>query len=262
MRGRHVMLGYMGEGMEAKTAEAIDSEGWLHSGDKGRVDSDGLVFITGRYKELLITAGGENIAPIPIEDTLKDNLGGVVDYVVMVADGRKFCSCLFVLKTLPGMTEQGQPVSTNQLAGDATEVDPACSTIADAAGADFKGTTSWRAALQAGVDQYNANPVSAAAKIQTFRICRDGFSVGNGLLTDTLKLKRSKAYTKHAPLIELMYAEADMTMAESSAKKAQSDPVASQLAEDDLSVVRGALEAAKQRVQDQYNTSGEHPTDF
>jgi len=262
-RGRHVMLGYMGEGMETKTAEAIDSEGWLHSGDKGKLDSDGLVFITGRYKELLITAGGENIAPIPIEDTLKDNLGGIVDYVVMVADGRKFCSCLFVLKSLPGLNDKGQPVSTDQLAGDATEVDPACSTIADASGTDFKGTGGWRTVLQAGVDQYNRNPVSAAAKIQTFRVCRDGFSVGNGLLTDTLKLKRSKAYAKHAPLIELMYAEADMAMAESAAKKVQGgDPPAIAIAQDDVNAAQAALTACQKHLQEQYGPYGTNPTDF
>merc|ERR1712070_663193 len=116
------MLGYMDN--EQKTAEAIDSEGWLHSGYKGRVDDNGMLYITGRYKELLITAGGENIAPIPIEDAIRDALSGVVEYVTLVADGRKFCSCLFLLKTNPGLNDDGQPIATDQLAGDATQVDP------------------------------------------------------------------------------------------------------------------------------------------
>merc|ERR1711977_230061 len=217
-RGRHVMLGYMDN--EEKTAEAIDSEGWLHSGDKGKIDENGMGYITGRYKELLITAGGENIAPIPIEDMIKDALAGIVDYVVLVADKRKFCSCLFVLKTAPDVNADGQPISTNKLFGDAAQVDPGATTIAEAAGDDYKGTPAWRAALQAGIASYNQNPVSQAAKIQSFRICRDGFSVGNGLLTDTMKLKRAKVYTKHNPLVELLYAEAELSMAEGALKKA------------------------------------------
>eukprot|EP00657_Telonema_sp_P-1_P003131 TRINITY_DN1750_c0_g1_i3.p1 TRINITY_DN1750_c0_g1~~TRINITY_DN1750_c0_g1_i3.p1 ORF type:complete len:328 (-),score=137.82 TRINITY_DN1750_c0_g1_i3:443-1426(-) len=257
-RGRHVMLGYMGEGMEEKTAEAIDPEGWLHSGDKGKLDEDGLLYITGRYKELLITAGGENIAPIPVEEAIKDALGGIVEEVVMVADHRKFCSCLMVLKTLPGVNEEGQPIFTDQLAGDASEVDPACTTIADAAGPDFRGTPAWRAALQAGVMEYNKNPVSQAAKIQDFRICRDGFSVGNGLLTDTMKLKRSKVYTKHTPLIELMYAEADMSMAESAAKKATTDDEVA-AAEQDLQQATTQLEVCKKNLNEDYLT---YETDF
>lgn len=218
-RGRHVMLGYMGEGMEAKTAEAIDEDGWLHSGDKGKVDAQGLLSITGRYKELLITAGGENIAPIPVEEAIKDALP-MVEYVVMVADKRKFCSCIFVLKSKPGMNEQGQPTASDELMAPAMEVDPECATITQACGEDYKGTAKWRAALTEGVKVYNANPVSQAAKIQEFRICKDGFSVGNGLLTDTMKLKRSKVYAKHAPLIEMIYAEADLKMAEGALKKA------------------------------------------
>ena len=69
-RGRHIMMGYMKD--EKKTAEAIDAEGWLHSGDVGAFTAEGLLKITGRLKELIITAGGENIAPVPIEDRIKE----------------------------------------------------------------------------------------------------------------------------------------------------------------------------------------------
>ena len=93
-RGRHIMLGYMANpdlGREhvaeinKKNAETIDSEGWLHSGDKGCMDARGLLKITGRYKELIIGAGGENIAPVPIEDNVK-RLCPAISNFMMVGD--------------------------------------------------------------------------------------------------------------------------------------------------------------------------------
>ena len=68
-RGRHVCLGYIWD--EEKTRELIDSEGWVHSGDLGYFDKDGFLYISGRTKELIVTGGGENVAPVPIEDTIK-----------------------------------------------------------------------------------------------------------------------------------------------------------------------------------------------
>ena len=82
-RGRHIMLGYMKN--EEKSREAIDDDGWLHSGDVGRIDSDGFLFITGRIKELIITAGGENIAPVPVESAIKRHLPAISN-AMMVGD--------------------------------------------------------------------------------------------------------------------------------------------------------------------------------
>jgi len=259
-RGRHVMLGYMGEGMEAKTAEAIDQWGWLHSGDKGRVDAKGLLHITGRYKELLITAGGENVAPIPIETAIKDALPGIVESVIMVADKRKFCSVLFVLKSKPGMNEQDQPTATEELFLESAVIDPDCKTIGDACGEGYAGSPKWKAALFEGIKVYNANPVSQATKINAFKICRDGVSVGNGLMTDTMKMKRSKVYAKHGPLIEYMYAEADLGMATSAAKKAAETDKAT--AEEELEAAKAAFEQAKAILDKEYCPTGGSATDF
>ena len=85
MRGRNVMMGY--KGMPEKTAETFDEDGWLRSGDVGREDGDGFVSITGRIKEILITAGGENVAPVPIENSIKKFLP-CVGHAVLVGDKR------------------------------------------------------------------------------------------------------------------------------------------------------------------------------
>ena len=69
MRGRSIMMGYLKN--DKATRETIDNLGFVHSGDKGRIDKDGFLHITGRIKELIITAGGENIAPVPVEDNFK-----------------------------------------------------------------------------------------------------------------------------------------------------------------------------------------------
>ena len=78
-----------------RQADTIDAEGWLHSGDKGCVDTKGMFRVTGRYKELLIGAGGENIAPVPIEDNIK-KLCPVISNIMMVGD-KKVSACYGVL---------------------------------------------------------------------------------------------------------------------------------------------------------------------
>ena len=69
MRGRNIMMGYLKN--EEATRSTIDNQGFVHSGDKGKVNAEGYLQITGRIKELIITAGGENIAPVPVEDAFK-----------------------------------------------------------------------------------------------------------------------------------------------------------------------------------------------
>merc|ERR1712020_883558 len=91
-RSRAVCMGYLNN--EEKTLETIDDEGWLHSGDLLTVDTEGFYKIVGRIKELIITAGGENVAPTNIEDEVKTSLGDIVNLVMVCGDGRPYLSCL------------------------------------------------------------------------------------------------------------------------------------------------------------------------
>lgn len=210
-RGRHIMMGYMANpdlGAEhvakiaAKNKEAIDDEGWLHSGDKGVMDTDGMVRITGRYKELIIGAGGENIAPVPVEDAVKSRCPAISN-IMMVGDKRKFNVALVTLKAfgtgeLPGGTEL-EP---------AAQLVPGVKTIAEA-----QDNEAYIAMIRKAISDTNADGAavtSNAAKIQKFTILPQDFSVQTGELTPTFKLKRSVAEGMNTEIIEAMYASKEV----------------------------------------------------
>merc|ERR1719355_201775 len=114
--------------IEKKTAETIDADGWLHSGDKGLITEQGMVKITGRYKELIIGDGGENIAPVPIEDVVKKTCDGINE-VMMVGDKRKYNVALVTLKAVGA---NGEVPGTDDLDAGAKRVNPEVTTISGA----------------------------------------------------------------------------------------------------------------------------------
>ena len=94
VRGRHVFMGYLNN--EKATWDVFDSQGYFHTGDTGILDSEGNLTITGRLKELLITSGGENVSPVPIEMTFKATCP-IVSHAVVIGDGRKYLAMLITL---------------------------------------------------------------------------------------------------------------------------------------------------------------------
>lgn len=195
-RGRHIMMGYMKD--PEKTREAIDPIGFLHSGDVGRIDENGLLYITGRIKELIITAGGENVAPVPVEDAIKAELPAVSN-VMMIGDRRKFNSCLITLKE--EMDEKSGDFTGN-LSGAALQVSAESKTVQQA-----MNDPVWKKYIQDGIDRANKQAVSNAQKIQKFTILPRDFSVPSGELTATLKLRRSVVSEMYAREIEALYAD-------------------------------------------------------
>jgi len=200
-RGRSVMLGYLRDA--EKSLEAIDADGWQHSGDVGRFEvlQDGaapMLKITGRIKERLVTAGGENVAPAPIEDDLKRRLPGVSTAVV-IGDRLKFLSVLFTLKQRPN-----EDTFDDVLVGAAAAVNPEVTTAVEAA-----DDATWRRTLQAAIDDYNKEKAtSSAQRVQKFAILPLDFSQATGELTPTLKLKRATVVEKYADVLRRLYGDA------------------------------------------------------
>ncbi|XP_061456521.1 DNA-binding protein RFX2 isoform X2 [Rhineura floridana] len=175
--GRHIFMGYLN--MEDKTKEAIDDDGWLHSGDLGKHDTDGFLYITGRIKELIITAGGENIPPVPIEDAIKEAIP-ILSNVMLVGDKAKFLIMLMTLKCKVNL-DTGEPEDAltpevidfcRKLGSKATKVSDIVSTRDPAV----------YTAIQKGVSSVNDQATSNAQKIQKWVLLDKDFSISGGEL--------------------------------------------------------------------------------
>jgi long-chain-fatty-acid--CoA ligase ACSBG len=210
-RGRHIFAGYMG--MPDKTNETIDDDGWLHSGDVVAIDNDhcpdvvkpsGFIKITGRIKELIITAGGENVPPVLIEDALKSAMPAVSNAMV-IGDKRKFLSVLICLQVEINV-ETGE--ASNKLTGVALDTSKEIGSKATTTNEAIKDPL-WTNYIDAGVKQANVKATSRAQQISKWTLLSHDFTEKGGELTPTLKLKRSVTADKYANEIEAMYANAE-----------------------------------------------------
>ncbi|TRY71790.1 hypothetical protein TCAL_01059 [Tigriopus californicus] len=200
MWGRNIMMGYLDR--EDKTQEDIDPEGWMHSGDLATIDDDGFVFITGRIKELLITAGGENVAPVPIEDLIKRELP-IISNAILIGDKKKFLAVFLTIKT---EMDHNTDIPKKELAPTSIAWCEAlgrkCSTIEDI----LEGPDPIiMAAIQAGIDRANAHAVSNAARVQRWTILPLDLTISGGELGPTMKLKRFAFNKKFDRAIERLY---------------------------------------------------------
>ncbi|XP_056133758.1 long-chain-fatty-acid--CoA ligase ACSBG2 [Lampris incognitus] len=200
--GRHVFMGYLN--MADKTDEALDAEGWLHSGDLGKHDENGFLFITGRIKELIITAGGENIPPVPIEDAVKEAVP-LISNAMLIGDKRKFLSMLLTMKCMVN-ADTGDP--EDELTPEAVELcrklgsNATC--VSEISGG---GDRAVHAAIQEGINRVNESATSNAQRIQKWIVLDRDFSIGGGELGPTMKLKRPVVMKMYKEQIENFYKE-------------------------------------------------------
>ena len=235
MKGRNLMMGYLNR--EDKTTEDIDQDGWLHSGDIGSIDANGFIFITGtdfinnidkplgfsffisiprflplvtifyitgRIKELIITAGGENVAPIPIEEKIKECLP-CISNCILIGDKQKYLSCFLSFKVVVDRDNNDMP--TNALTPEAVEW---CRSIGSNATKVTDILNGPDAAvlngIQAGIDKANKASVSRASVVQKWTVLPLDISLPTGELGPTLKLKRFAFNKKYNHAIERLYA--------------------------------------------------------
>ena len=183
LRGTIITAGYWHN--DAATKEAIDADGWLHTGDLGSLDDEGFLRVTGRKKELIVTAGGKNVAPAVLEDRLRAH--PLISQCMVVGDGRPFIACLITLdaEALEHWKQQhGKP--------------------ATATAADLADDPDLLAELQAAVDDAN-KAVSRAESIRKFRVLPVDFTTDNDYITPSLKVKRSVVAKDFAADIAALY---------------------------------------------------------
>jgi long-chain acyl-CoA synthetase len=184
VRGEFVMLGY--RGAPEKTAETLDGDGWLHTGDIAEIDADGYIKLIDRKKEIIINAAGKNMSPANIEATIKSG-SPLIGQACCIGDARPYNTALIVLDAdfaPPWAAQRGlEGRSLEELAREPQVIE----------------------AVQAGIDLANTH-LARVEQIKKFTIVRDDWLPGGDELTPTMKLKRRPISAKYEAEIDRMYA--------------------------------------------------------
>jgi long-chain acyl-CoA synthetase len=168
----------------AATADVFDADGWFHTGDIGELDAEGYLRITGRKKELIVTAAGKNVAPAPLEDRLRAH--PLISQAVVVGDQRPFIAAMLAVdeEALQEWATDQQLESLNT--------------------AELVSHELLRAHLQEAVDEANRS-VSRAESIRSFAILPRDMTIDSGELTPTLKVRRAVVVKTYDNVVEELY---------------------------------------------------------
>ncbi|XP_035409969.1 long-chain-fatty-acid--CoA ligase ACSBG1 isoform X3 [Cygnus atratus] len=200
--GRTVFMGYLN--MEDKTKEVFDEDGWLHSGDLGKLDEDGFLYVTGRIKDLIITAGGENVPPLPIEDAVKKELP-IVSNAMVIGDKKKFLSMLLTLKSvLDPDTSDPTDLLTEQARDFCQKTGSKATKVSEIVATRDQAIYQ---AIQEGINKVNMNATNRVHCIQKWIVLPRDFSISGGELGPTMKLKRLTVLEKYRKEVDSFYQE-------------------------------------------------------
>eukprot|EP01083_Nonionella_stella_P113663 335129_1 len=197
-RGRSAMMGYIHEA--EKTSKVFDDEGFIHTGDIGYIDVYDCLHITGRIKELIVTAGGENVAPVPVENYIKA-VCPALSQVVMIGDKQKYCSVIVSVACEVG--SDGAP--TSELQAHAKAINPNIGTVEEA-----MVDPVWHQYIREGIKKYNSDEticVSNSSRIQYFQLLHQDLCVNNGTMSGSLKVKRHKLYDVYQKEMDSLYGD-------------------------------------------------------
>jgi long-chain acyl-CoA synthetase len=181
-RGPHIMMGYFNN--PEATAQAIDKDGWFHTGDIGEIDSDGFLKITDRKKDIIINAYGKNIAPQPLEAMLKSS--PYIGTPVLIGDRRKYLSALIV----PNFEKLEREAQALNIPFTSRE--------------ELVANEQVKALIQNEIDRFNKN-LDRQEKIRRFALLSRDFTIEDDEITPSLKVKRKNVDTKYKNVIDGMY---------------------------------------------------------